>query len=367
MAVYSLNGEQIYNVYNLSPLSLNQAYDIQGNELLSGGSAPSDEFVKTILSYDTNYIISNAWLANATTQRNALLTAFNATGDGIPFFIQTDGHGRLNEGNKGCHNLAEETMGYIRNIQLGDYGSYYSDGANARKHLNTSLGISKYICAMGNHEFLNNNSDTAELADLEVLSASFIPSGAITDEYGEYYGYYKVIDTTYNVKYLVMQNYIPDADNSKGFISKIVSEQWDWLIDELETNDGYDIVVLRHAPFGGTYTRTSDLSTATYTSEVDPLLTARKAKQSGSITDDEGGLHPYDFTTCTSDLLCTLHGHLHKEEYKSKSQFGYPSYVADWFGNAYTCCYGLIDRANGKLKFWKFSNSTVADVLELDL
>lgn len=361
MATYSLNGEQISNVYDLTSLNLNQAYDIQGNELL-------DEFIKTILSYDTNYIITNAWLANATTQRDALLTAFNATTDGIPFFIQTDGHGRYNEGNKGCHNLAEPIMEYVRNIQLGDYESFYYDGNNPSDHARTSNGIEKYISAMGNHEFMNNNTEDALLADLPTLIASYTPSdGALGSSV---YGCYKVIDTKYNVKYLITQPHIPNASKTAGFEYKITSVQYEWLIDELEANDGYDVVVIQHEPPNGTYINTTDDSTYTYSftnMSIGEILSARKAKTSGTYTDSDGVSNSYDFTNCTTDLLCVLSGHHHKEAYLDKTTLGLPIYVADWFGNDATCCYGLIDRTNAKLKIWKFSNSTVADVLELDL
>ena len=367
--IYNVSGSNISSAYDRSGSALPQAYDVAGNPLLDGGGGGGDdEFIKTILPYDSNYMINASWLENATTQRNALITAYQASEDAIPFFIQTDGHGRYNEGNKGCHNLAEETMGYIRNIQLGDYGSYYSNGNNPINHANTSLGISKYLTVMGNHEFLNNNSDDAELADLTKLVPSYTPPEAILGN--AIYGYYKLLDDKYSVKYLVTQTHIPDSSDSKGFVWMITEDQYQWLINELESNDGYDIVVIQHEPLNGTYAHTSSdtTHTANFTGiSIGEILAARKAKTSGTFTDSDGNEYTYDFTSCTGDLLCSLHGHHHNEAYMTKTTLGFPVYLADWFGRNYTCAYGLIDRDAGKLKIWRFTRYVAADVLELDL
>lgn len=366
MAVYDINGNELLTVYGRYGATLTQAYDVYGNPLLSGGGG--DEWVKTILPYDTNYIINTAWLTSANTQRDALIALYNQTDDGIPFFIQSDGHGRKNEGNKGCHNLAEETMQYVRNIMLGDYASYYSDGNNPRGHKQTSDGIQNYIPVMGNHEFLNNNSAEALLADLPTLVDSYTPKGAVLGS--QTYGYYKVTDDKYNVKYLIGQPYIPDEQNSSGFIAKYLSDQWEWFIAELSANDGYDIVVLNHQPYAGTYTRREAQTTKDYTGgsyNLTPILEARKAKTSGTYTDADNNVHSYDFSGCQTDLLCVLHGHTHVEMYIEKTAHGYPVYIADVHDNDYKCCYGLIDRENGKVHFLKFGRSGAWADLVLDL
>lgn len=352
--IYNVDGSGIASVFSVSGNLLDQAYDLSGNALIDGGDSESDDFIKTIIPYDTSYIINADWLANATTQRNNLLAAYMASEDAIPFFIQTDGHGRSLEGNKGCHNLAEETMGYIRNIQLGDYESYYNGGDNPSNHARQKIGVSHYLSIMGNHEFMMNNTPEADEADLSVLVSSYTPTDAVL---GGQDGYYKFIDTKYNVKYLVTQPHIPDATASKGFVYGMSSYQVNWLISEMESNDGYDIVVLQHEPIG-----TGESAVATR-----DLMVARKAKSSGTYTDPNGITYNYDFTHCQNDFLCSLHGHKHEEIYYTKDTFGFPVYVADWFGRNYTCTYGLIDRDNGKLKIWKFNRESVANVLELDL
>ena len=366
MAVYKRDGTQLSTIYDRSGTSLQYAYDVHGNEIFSG-DAP-EPWVKTYVTYDTAYI-TDAWLENAVTQRDAIKTLYQASNNAIPFFIQTDGHGKYNEGNKGCHNKAEETMRYIMNIQLGDWGSYYDNGANATRHKQTSEGITNYLPAMGNHEFLSNNSAEAPIASLPVLVDSFVSPNAILGS--ETYGYYKVIDSKRKVKWLVTQPHIPvdKTINSSGFLWKMTGDQYEWLIDELEANDTYDIVVIQHEPLNGTYTtRGGGTSESEFTNmSIGEILAARKAKTNGSYTDSDGVTHSYDFRSTTTDLLCSLHGHNHAESYMTKATLGFPVYVADDFDNDLKCLYGLIDRTGGKLYIYTFGKTSADNVLTLDL
>lgn len=365
MAVYNAVGTALSTIYDKDGVSLQYAYDKNGTEVFSG----EEPFVPTTLAYDTNWVIKEAWLTNAATQRDAVKALYQASDDAIPFFIQSDGHGRFNEGNKGCHNLAESTMGYIRNIQLGDYASYWNDGETATNHIRTSAGITKYVPVLGNHEFMCESTDTDREADIAVLVNAFTPTDGILGS--QTYGYYKIIDEVHNVKYLVGQMHIPDSTNSSGFISKCLGVQWEWFIDEMESNDGYDIVILNHEPFPGTYIQRESgeevVRTLGGSYALMPLLSARKAKTSGTITDADGVTHSYDFTGCTSDLLCALHGHVHKELYIEKTTYGFPVYVAYEFANYRNCCYGLIDRDSGRLYIYAFTNTGVSEPLVLDL
>lgn len=364
MAVYNKTGTQLNAVYDRFGVSLATAYDKDGN-VVFGGAEP---WVKTTLPYDTNWLINQAWLTNAETQRDAVKAIYQQSEDAVPFFIMTDGHGRYNEGNKGAHNLAEETMRYIPNLQLGDYASYYNDGANPANHARTSAGIANYLSAMGNHEFLNNNSEDALLADLPTLIASYTPPNGILGS--QIYGYYKVYDDDYNIKWLVGQPHVPDAQNSSGFISKFTSDQWQWFIDEMEEDDGYDLIILNHEPFGGTYYNVASGATETWTGSdynLSPLLEARKAKTSGSFTDPDGVTHTYDFRNATSDLLAVFHGHTHRVMYMEKTEHGYPVFVGRDFTNAGDSVYGIIDRANGYLRIYPFTRNEVQSPIVLEL
>ena len=360
MAVYNKNGTVLSTAYSRQGTVLSQAYDIAGNPLLD-----DDPFVPTILAYDTNWFITTAWLTNATTQRDAVKTLYQASDDSIPFFIQTDGHGRYNEGNKGAHNIAESVMRYIPNLQLGDYASYYNYGSNPTNHARTSEGISNYLCAMGNHEFMSKATD--DIASLPVLVESYVPTGATIGS--STYGYYKKVDTKYRVKWLVTQPHIPDANNSSGFVTKMTSDQYEWLIDELEANDGYDIVFLQHEGLNGTYTK---LDGTTYNVnypaiDVNTILSARKAKTAGSYTDSYGVTHSFDFTGCTTDLLCSFHGHWHVVSYMTKQTLGFPVFAGRDMTNDGDCCYGLIDREAGKLYIYCFTKSAASEAIVLDL
>ena len=360
MPVYNKNGTQLSAVYNKNGTSLLVAYDVDGNQVF-GGEEP---WTPTTLAYDTNFLINDAWLTSATTARDAIKALYQASSDAIPFFIMTDGHGRYNEGNKGCHNLAESTMRYIPNIQLGDYASYYNYGSNPTNHTRTSAGISNYICAMGNHEFMS--IETGDIPVLSNLVASYVPSDAVIGS--STYGYYKKLDSKYNVKWLVTQPHIPDADNSSGFVTKMTSDQYAWLITELSASDGYDIVLIQHEGLNGTYTKGDGTTyNVSYPNiDINSILSARKAKTSGSYTDSYGVTHTYNFSGCTSDFLCSLHGHWHVSSYITKATLGFPVYAGEDFTGQGDSCYGLIDRANGKLHIYEFARGT-SNTIVLDL
>jgi len=358
--VYGISGEKLRHTYSTDSFPpLEFAYDVLGRSL--------NPLVKTKLSGGMDE--RETWLATATQQRNAMIDAYNRSEDAIPFFIQTDGHGHGSWGNIGCHNLAEGYCGYVRNIQLGDYSSYYYDGANPANHAANSAGIANYITVMGNHEFLTNNADATMIADLPTLIASYTPPNAVLGS--STYGYYKVVDSEYHVKYLVLQPYIPDSTKASGFRNEITSDQYEWLIDELEADDGLDVVIIQHEPLGGTYVRAADgaaVSVGDSGFSSKEILSARKAKTSGSYTDSSGATHTFDFRNCKTDLLCSFHGHEHEVWYRDKTGFGFPVYVADCFaGSKLICCYGLIDREHGKLSLWGVSPTETVEPIVLEL
>lgn len=367
--IYNVTGDAVLSPSDVQGDATQKAYNLSGDLVYGGKQYP---FEPRPVVYDLN-IINDAWLINATAQRDAVLEKYNQSDDAIPFFIETDAHGNKNEGNKGCQNLAEPTMGFITNIQLGDWGSFYSNGENAEEHYWTSFGLINYIPVIGNHELLANNSTDAPIADMSVLINSFTPYHGILGS--SIYGYYKVMDVRYHVKYLVFQGHIPvdKSVDSSGFIFKMTGEQWEWAIEEMSANDGFDIVIINHEPFNGVYySRTFERVVNYYPSTGDkinlaPLLTARKAKQRGSIADSDGVEHSYDFTNCTTRLLCALHGHRHYEEYSSKEFFGFPTYTCNLFDTTGNCAYGLIDRSNNKLYIYSFNKNATNSVLELDL
>lgn len=363
MAVYNAAGTALTSIYDKDGISLQYAYDIDGIEIFSGESP----FVPTPVSYDTNWLITQAWLDNAQTQRDAVKAIYQQSADAIPFFIQTDGHGRYNEGNKGCHNLAEPVMRYIPNIMLGDYASYYNDGADPTNHARTKQGITNYLPVMGNHEFLRSNTDDP-IADMTIMVPSFTTSASVLGS--QTYGYYKVLDDTYNVKWLVGQPHTPDANVSAGFTTKFSSEQFAWYIDEMEADDGYDIIVLNHEPFAGTYYRVATDDTVTYTSQnlnLTGILADRRLKRSGSFTDVDGVTHTYDFTGCTSKVLAVFFGHIHKIMTGSVEDNGIASFTGRDMTNAGDCAYGIIDRDGGKLYIFPFNRTTLGTTIVLDL
>jgi hypothetical protein len=73
-----------------------------------------------------------------------------------------------------------------------------------------------------------------------------------------------------------------------------------------------------------------------------------------TITDSDGVAHDYDFSGCTTDLLCSLHGHTHHDGYLYLNGTLLVS-TFDWFADT-TFFFVLIDREDNQLNVWKVSD-----------
>lgn len=348
--------------FDVSSREINTLYDIDGRRLAEEPIAPAF----TTLPYTTNYIITADWLANARKARDAMIADLKLSDDAIPLFIETDSHGNTLDGNKACHNLAKDSeVGYIWNIHLGDFESYYYAGKNPADMIAQKNGIKRFISVMGNHEFLANNADDAPLAEMEPLIAAYTPDNAIVGD--ATMGAYKIVDEEKHIKFIITQFYIPDVDTSKKHITRRNTAQIDWLLTELSANDGLDIIILQHEPLvSGTIDRDGGAHTGGDAITLGDIVSDRRAKRSGTFVDDEGVSHDYNFSDCTSDFLCSLHGHSHAERLRTDS---FPMYVADWFGSnhGHSCLYGLIDRAHQKLYIYKFGTTYASERLDVNL
>ncbi len=91
--------------------------------------------------------------------------------------------------------------------------------------------------------------------------------------------------------------------------------------------------------------------------DTDALFNARKNKTSGTVTDSDGVEHAFDFSGCTTDILCGLHGHTHIDAYNYVGgiESGLLNITFDWFADT-TIYFVLVDRENKQLNIWKVSN-----------
>ena len=302
------------------------------------------------------------WVANATAQYNAMMAAMeDIPVSCIPFFIATDQHG---DGTVGQQWVAN-TNPNIRNINLGDYSTDIFGPISMSKLVEQTSGIPNYIGIPGNHDFKKNENDPANYHD---IVNSFIVDGGRRHNH---FGYGTVKDDALNVKYIIVQPYIIDLDTTAGFTTKLNTEQAKWLIHELSINDGYDIVLLQHMPLYDNAGGYVDRNGATYsptdfrTCDITQMLKHRISGESGTFTDSDSVEHEYDFSNLQGRFLCTLHGHMHDEMWRSAD--GLTSFCAVGYLFNGDSTFGLIDRANNKLRIWRFDSNTVFDELILDI
>lgn len=311
-----------------------------------------------------SYNLSDTWKANGESALTAVVAEMQAWGnDAIPFFIQTDLHGRNNDPARWLHNLNDRIM----NINLGDNATDYFNTGELEAYYESVRDVQNKICVFGNHDvWTKSGSDKA--ANYHDLAQWFPSDGKrIRDKHG----YFTVKDDRFNVKYVVLCPYYINLENeTNGVDLAIRTAQMEWLIQELSADDGYDIVILMHQLFHDDYQNREGVKQNW--SDAQPIfqqvwnvLKDRRNNRSGSVTDSNAQTHSYDFSNVKSRILCALHGHTHEELMVTEE--GMTAYAANWYGDGGACVFGVINRERGKLKIWAFGANSVSDVLELDI
>lgn len=364
MSVYDKNGNEISS--STSTDDVKQLFlELVANGEINMGSAVGATLV-------TN--LTNAWITNATTAYNSLLSAYREKPNvSVPFFISTDQHGQGTnlEQHRWLNNTDVDGMN-LANINLGDtVYDYYAESI-----LTTAFGRTKqvknYVSVIGNHDknYHSGGDDVDELMLNKCFMSTYrVKKAKVTQDC------YVAYDDLHSVKYICIDNYILASNKqswSRGWSTGIAT----WILDELQKNDGYDIIVCVHFPMHPKHRlRSESEETATQSSAENynsahqmacwNLVIARKNKTSGTFTDMDGITHSYDFTECENELLCILSGHAHEE--RISTSYGITDYTSDWYGNNQSCIFGLIDRSAKKLHIWQFSSTTVYDELVLDI
>lgn len=379
MAIFNKDGTVLSVAYNANGESLSSAYDAYGSLIWTSGHidpTPSSDYEMAVLS------AKNAWKAE-----------YEADSTVVPIVLHTDQHGELSS--TFARNLfdflgdAVEWENVSACLNLGDVCNYSVAGFQAMQTCLQPIPASKQINMVGNHDTWTP----------DWISNTAVPTSAEWDVMYQYYdnsaynGYVKygthltsesMIDTGKGVKFVVAGAW--DYDLAKGGHSHYVisSDNLDAIISSLSVVDNYDIIFLSHAtPFSGgrqiqsdgtTYwhipavdggsgdTTTASIGSMTYYSEsyMGDLLDARKNKTSGTVRDSYGNTHSYDFTNCTSDLICCLSGHQHADRYnwQGGSDRDLPVVVFDALLYDNKPFYFVnIDRTRERLNIWKVDNT----------
>ena len=301
----------------------------------------------------------------------------------IPLIVSTDQHGRRNAG---IFNYIGKTFSLhdvSKICNLGDTVAVEWVDADQEHPLLSDatleawcesikeIPFSKRLDVYGNHDacYYDGYSVSGN-----PIGTRYPSSMAHLDQYfrniyakrNNNHGWSAIIDDYFNVKYMIVTGFewIDGRSNSR-----ISTAQMNYIIDEFSKNDGYDIVVMSHVPLynlastdiNPTGQESTDALLYRFSAiDTDALFNARKNKTSGSITDSEGIVHNYDFTNCTSDILCGLSGHMHRDcyNYTGGVGSGLLSNSFDWFANN-EFFFLLVDRVNRYLNIWKIEGDAL--------
>ena len=377
MSVYNKNGNILSAVYDMFGNQLAQCYDKSGNPLLDGGGGSEDYD-----SWETEY---QHTILQA---RDAWKTEYRSDNSIIPLIIHTDQHRYLNSAHKPTFDYLSRAIKWSEVtaiVGLGDVcgAVYNTTDLNNMLTCLSGLPTAKKINVWGNHDCQNNKAEGSSYAYAPLTDAQY---HALQDDYFDNSGFggnssnvrygYKgmeyVIDPLHNVKICIFAVWVTRGDPWYHYYCDSASIEA--MISMLSSVDDMDIIILCHIqPYGRKTTRyipavdggeASSVVTGSVTSSLgygvalDQLFADRKAKTSGTITDCDGVSHSYDFSGCTSDLLCSLSGHIHADRYIYSPDGTVPAVIFDAYRYDNNPLYFVnIDRTRERINVWKFDTA----------
>lgn len=377
MSVYNLNGASIIQAFDSDSTSRNNIYDVYGALISKDSGTPdaSTDYQQTVLA-----------------ARDAWISDYSANDSTIPLIVHTDQHGTLTK------DFGKSLFSYVANIvdwdkcsaviNLGDVitGTYVESTLIQMNNTLAPIPNNKKINIIGNHDtwgdWRNDSSMSAPSQDFWNELLSYFDNSRFDGymKYGTHQTAESMIDEEHLVKYVVIGGW--DYDKSKGGYSHYVISpgNLDAIISALSVIDDYDIILLSHIqPFNETKTSkvwyrpavdggsesSSEVNVGTmvHTSDtsLNALFNARKNKTAGTVNDSYGNAHAFDFSACTSDLLCTLHGHQHTDRYKwNCDEYDLPTMIFDALHYDHQPFYFVnIDRHNQRINVWKVDDSPI--------
>lgn len=371
MAVYNYNGSEIGVVFNAGGNTAT-AYDMQGNPI-SGGIVPKDDYERTILAC-----------------LNEFEEDYQAEGV-VPLVVHTDQHGGLTNNTNPFVFLGKAVdWEKVSCIGLGDVCDFNEAKYQEMQQCLSSIPKKAQINIWGNHDTWSGerqliyiNPDGSEyLYPVKVVSDAqfdnvlcrYFDNSSFRDGHHRYnrYGIEYMFDKVHKVKYVVIGGWEFDGQLGGHSRYNIGQETLQHIIEMLSTVDDYDIVLLSHVssvanlgvgfcppvedePQGGGGSKDYAAGKAVMTtndSAWNSMLNARRTKDSGVVYDSYGHAVNYDFTQCTSDLICNFGGHEHVDKY------GYSAdnilvYLFDAYAYDQHPFYLVNIHKGDKLKVWK--------------
>jgi hypothetical protein len=265
-------------------------------------------------------------------------------------------------------------------IGLGDTCDYSVDAFQNMEKCLSNVPKEKQINIWGNHDtwtrnwYLNIEVPTAD--EWAVLNQYFDNSNYNGNHKYNEYGIEYMIDAERNIKYIVIGGWEYDLDLGGHSRYAIGTETMDDIIQMLSVRDEYDIVILSHIQPFSAQTVTSWLHPPVEDGEeqgggggmsvvvgtiawekIGQVLIDRQNKTSGTVRDSYGVSHSYDFTGCTSDILCSFAGHEHCDKYMWQNG-DIPVYLFDAYAyDNHPIYFVNVDRTNRRMNVWKIDDS----------
>lgn len=374
MSVYNVNGTELSKIYSTT-VSLNKAYDIDGDLVFGTDDSDYNEY-----STEYQHTILQA--------RDAWKTEYRADETIVPLILTTDQHQYLNSAHKPTFDylgLAIKWNEISASLNLGDVcGAVYTPTTlNAMLTCLSSIPKAKQINVAGNHDVQLNKEEGssyayAPLTDelFHTLQETYFNNSSYGGNqsnvrYG-FKGMESVVDDAHHIKFCIFAIWYTRGNPWYQYYAG--SEAIEAMISMLSSVDDNDIIVLSHiqpykdktmrfnpavdgkeASHGESSPGNANLG---YNLALDQLFSDRKAKRSGSIDDIDGVSHSYDFTGCTSDLLCCLSGHSHTDYTLYDPDGKVPAVVFDAYRYDNVPAYFVnVDRTRQRLNVWKFDQS----------
>lgn len=376
MSIYDKSGTPLSAVYDKNGTSLQTAYDKDGVVIFTAGPEPdydewSTEYQHTILQ------ARDEWKAK-----------YRADNTVVPLLFDTDQHG--------YYRYATDLFTYLglaikwnevsAHVNLGDTcgGTYTTRQFNEMVSCLTPIPSTKQINVWGNHDIylttsegdgsqygyhaIDNNTFTS------LLGTYFDNSAFGTDvKYGNRQNEY-IIDEANKIKYCVFSTWYFNEYGDVYYDPQMSSEAIESWITMLSSVDNYDIILLMHIqpyyynswyypPVDGSEGEVLSVipdqnNKVTPRTQLNQMFADRKAKTSGSIVDYNGVSHSYDFSACTSDILCCFAGHRHQDLYQWDANGTVPVIVLDAMGYDNHPFYMVnVDRTGQKVDVWKVDDS----------
>lgn len=378
--LYNNNGQQIDDGYNNLGQSIGSAYDARGATIWSKGEQPSQP---PSAEPTTDY-------------ERAVMSAYNAAiAEGanpsvVPLIIHTDQHGELGK------QQAKDLFAYLGRlvdwskvscIGLGDVSNYSPSGFAAMAQCLSPIPRARQINIWGNHDtwggtrqLLYNGEpyptySTKVLTDEEFdIMCQYFDNSAYNGHHKyNRYGLEYMVDEAHKIKYVCIGGWEYDGQLGGHSRYNISKTSLQYIVEMLSAEDDYDIVVLSHVALvtglgkckyppveggsqGGNGSIDYNAGRGVMTrsdSAWNAMLMARKNKGKGTVYDSYGNAVPYDFSRCTSRLICNFGGHEHCDKYEW-TDVNFLTYLFDAFAyDAHPFYFCNIDRDSERLHLWK--------------